>query len=117
MFIDTMARFAELRGRVYHPLFGLTIDVGHLHCQGETPIGEHLRRWRDLLWNIHIEDMRRGVHDHLMFGEGEIDFPPVLRTLRDIGYVGGVYVELSRHSHDAVETARKSLAFLQGALG
>jgi sugar phosphate isomerase/epimerase len=115
MFIDTLARFAELRERVNHPGFGLTIDVGHLHCLGETPIADHLERWRDLLWNVHIEDMRRGVHDHLMFGEGEIDFAPVLRTLRQIGYAGGVYVELSRHSHDAVETARRALAFLGGA--
>jgi sugar phosphate isomerase/epimerase len=113
MFIDTMIRFAELHRRVNHPAFGLTLDIGHLHCQGETPISDHLRRWAVNLWNVHIEDMRRGVHDHLMFGEGEIDFGPVLRTLDEIGYVGGVHVELSRHSHDAVETARKALAFLK----
>ena len=77
MFIDTMDRFAELRDRVDHPLFGLTIDIGHLHCLGEVPIADQLRRWRERLWNVHIEDMRRGVHDHLMFGEGEIDFGEV----------------------------------------
>ncbi len=115
MFIDTMARFDDLRRAVNHPAFGLTIDVGHLHCQGETPIAAHLERWRDLLWNVHIEDMRRGVHDHLMFGEGEIDFGPVLAALRATGYAGGAYVELSRHSHDAVETARRALAFLRTA--
>jgi sugar phosphate isomerase/epimerase len=112
MLIDSMERFAELHQRVNHPAFGLTIDIGHLHCQGETPIADHLRRWRHLLWNVHIEDMRRGVHEHLMFGEGEIDFGPVLRTLDEIGYTGGVHVELSRHSHDAVKTARRALAFL-----
>jgi sugar phosphate isomerase/epimerase len=112
MFIDTLARFAELKDRVQHPFFGLTIDIGHLHCQGEVPISDHLRRWKDWLWNLHIEDMRRGVHDHLMFGEGEIDFAPVMQTLKEIGYSGGVHVELSRHSHDAVETARKAFAFL-----
>jgi sugar phosphate isomerase/epimerase len=115
MFIDTMTRFAELRRHVDHPAFGLTIDVGHLHCQGEVPIADNLERWHDLLWNVHIEDMRRGVHDHLMFGEGEIDFGPVLGTLRAVGYAGGVHVELSRHSHDAVETARRALAFLRAA--
>jgi sugar phosphate isomerase/epimerase len=112
MFIDSMARFAELHAAVAHPAFGLTVDVGHLHCQGEVPIAAHLRRWRQWLWNIHIEDMRRAVHDHLMFGEGEIDFGPVLATLADIGFAGGVHVELSRHSHDAVETSRRALAFL-----
>jgi len=112
MFIDTMPRYRELAARVDHPAFGLTLDVGHLHCQGETPIAHHLVASRDRLWNVHIEDMRRGVHDHLMFGEGEMDFPPILQALRDIGYAGGVHVELSRHSHDAVNTARRAIAFL-----
>ncbi len=51
MFIDTLARFAELKDRVNHPLFGLTIDIGHLHCQGEVPISDPMpwsrpgKRW------------------------------------------------------------------------
>ncbi len=113
MFIDTMTRFDELCRRVDHPSFGLTIDVGHLHCLGEVPIADQLRKWRHLLRNVHIEDMRRGVHDHLMFGEGEIDFAPVLAALEEVGFTGGVHVELSRHSHNAVETARRALAFLR----
>lgn len=113
MFIDTMAKYQELYERVNDPAFGLTIDVGHLHCLADVPIAKFLRAWKDVLWNIHIEDMKRWVHEHLMFGEGEIDFRPVLRTLQEINYQGGVHVELSRHSHDAVETARKALAFLK----
>jgi sugar phosphate isomerase/epimerase len=113
MFIDTTPRFAELHERVGHPSFGLTLDVGHLHCMGELPIAEHIRRWKDWLWNVHIEDMRRGVHEHLMFGEGEVDFGEVLGALREVGYAGGVHVELSRHSHDAVETARRAMEFLR----
>lgn len=112
MVIDTMERYAALREQVAHPAFGLTLDIGHLHCLDETPIAEQIHRWQHVLWNVHIEDMRRGVHDHLMFGEGEIDFRPVLAALRDTSYVGGVHIELSRHSHDAVETARRALAFL-----
>jgi sugar phosphate isomerase/epimerase len=113
MFIDTMDRFRTLCDKVPHAAFGLTLDVGHLHCQGEAPVAPHLRRWRERLWNVHIEDMRRGVHDHLMFGEGEMDFGEVVAGLKEIDYWGGVHVELSRHSHDAVETARRALAFLQ----
>jgi sugar phosphate isomerase/epimerase len=114
MFIDTMAKYEELHRRVNHGAFGLTLDVGHLHCQGELPIASHIERWKDRLWNVHIEDMRRGVHEHLMFGEGEMDFAPILQALKAISYDGGVHVELSRHSHDAVNTARRALAFLQG---
>jgi sugar phosphate isomerase/epimerase len=57
--------------------------------------------------------MHRGVHEHLMFGEGEIDFPPVLKALAEVGYPRGVYVELSRHSHQAPQAARRAFAFLQ----
>ncbi|MFO0847072.1 MAG: TIM barrel protein [Gemmataceae bacterium] len=99
--------------RVNHPAFGLTVDVGHLVCNGELPVSEHLVRWKDWLWNVHIEDMRRGVHDHLMFGEGEVDFADVFAGLRAANYQGMVSVELSRHSHDAVNVARKSFEFLR----
>ncbi len=117
MFIDTMDKFAELHARVNHPAFGLTIDVGHLVCNGELPVSKFLTDWKHVLWNVHIEDMKAGVHDHLMFGEGEVDFADVFAGLRAAGYTGGVYVELSRHSHDAVNTARKSKAFLGQFLG
>jgi L-ribulose-5-phosphate 3-epimerase len=116
MFIDTMDKFAELHAKVNHPAFGLTVDVGHLVCNGELPVSRFLTEWKHVLWNVHIEDMRRGVHDHVMFGEGEVDFADVFGGLRAAGYAGGVYVELSRHSHDAVNTARKAKAFL-GAFG
>lgn len=117
MFIDTMDRFAELHARINHPAFGLTIDVGHLVCNGELPVSKHLIQWKHVLWNVHIEDMRIGVHDHLMFGEGEVDYADVFAGLQAAGYSGGVYVELSRHSHDAVNTARKAKAFLDQYLG
>jgi L-ribulose-5-phosphate 3-epimerase len=113
MFIDTMDKFAELHGKVNRKNFGLTLDVGHCVCLGETPVSGHIRRWQDWLWNVHIEDMRKGTHDHLVFGEGEVDFADVFAALKEVGYRRGVFVELSRHSHDAVETARKSMAFLR----
>jgi sugar phosphate isomerase/epimerase len=116
MFIDTMAKYAQLFAHLRAEHFGLTLDVGHLHCLGETPIADHIGRWAKVLWNVHLEDMKRGVHDHLMFGEGEIDFPPVFAALKEAGYQGGVHVELSRHSHNAVETARHALRFLQPLL-
>lgn len=124
MFIDTMQAFEDLLLRIGEeipdrsdvPKLLLTLDIGHLHCQGETPIGEVIRRWAGRLANVHIEDMRRGVHEHLMFGEGEIDFPPVLRALADVGYTGGIYVELSRHSHEGPQAARRAFDFLRKSL-
>jgi L-ribulose-5-phosphate 3-epimerase len=114
MFLERIEQFAELEHLVNHPRFGLTLDVGHLICTGELPLTQHVLNWSHKLWNVHIEDMRAGVHDHLMFGEGEVPFAEVFAALKQVNYQGGVFVELSRHSHDAVRTARKSLEFLQG---
>jgi sugar phosphate isomerase/epimerase len=50
-----------------------------------------------------------------MFGEGELDFPPILKVLADNKYTGLVNVELSRDSHRAPEVCRRSLEFLQAA--
>ena len=115
MFVDSMERFHLLSETINSPSFLLTLDVGHLHCQGETPIEAQIKRWSDHLVNVHIEDMRAGVHEHLMFGEGEMEFEPILRALRDANYLGGVHVELSRHSHDAPNAARCAYEFLTAA--
>jgi sugar phosphate isomerase/epimerase len=112
MLIDTMARWEELLAQPGMDDLRLTLDVGHLHCQGEGPIDVVVRRWAPRLVNVHIEDMRAGVHEHLMFGEGEIDFAPVLRALSAAGYAGGVHVELSRHSHEGPSAAQKAFDFL-----
>lgn len=112
MFIDSMAAFERLLARLDAPLLGLTLDIGHLHCQGEVPPEKYIRRFAARLVNVHIEDMRRGVHEHLMFGQGEIDFPPVIQSLAEMGYAGGVHVELSRHSHEGPEAAQRAYDFL-----
>jgi L-ribulose-5-phosphate 3-epimerase len=112
MLIDTMDRFAELLELVDSPLLKLTLDIGHLHCSGETPIVDAIRCWHERLGNVHIEDMRAGVHEHLMFGDGEIDFPPVIAALSDVGYDGPLNVELSRHSHVGPEVAKQAFGFL-----
>ncbi|WP_194908138.1 TIM barrel protein [Catenulispora rubra] len=94
---------------------GLTLDVGHCRAVEEQPVPECVLRAAPRLVNVQIDDMVRGVHEHLEFGAGEIDFPPVIAALIDSGYSGLVGVELPRHSHAAPEVARRSLEFLRAA--
>ena len=112
MFVDTMERFAELQRRLSHPRLKLTLDVGHLHCQGETPIADYIAHWGREIVNVHIEDMRGGIHEHLMFGEGEMNFPPIIEALAAAGYRAGIHVELSRHSHEGPTAAQRAYDFL-----
>ncbi len=116
MLIDTMDKFDQLRERIDAPNFKLTLDIGHLHCQRETPLGDYIRRYGDQIVNIHLEDMKAGVHEHLPFGEGEIDFPPIFKALKEIDYQGPINVELSRHSHDGPNMAKQAFEFLKPLL-
>jgi len=113
MFIDTMKSFSRLLQWIDAPHLQLTLDVGHLWCQGELPIADYIARWGQRIVNVHLEDMRAGVHEHLMFGEGQMHFPPILEALGKTGYQGGLHVELSRHSHEAPIAAKKAFDFLQ----
>ncbi|HEX5105340.1 MAG TPA: sugar phosphate isomerase/epimerase family protein, partial [Pirellulaceae bacterium] len=116
MFIDTMKSFSRLLQWIDAPHLQLTLDVGHLWCQGELPIADYIARWGPRIVNVHLEDMRAGVHEHLMFGEGQMHFPPILEALAKTGYQGGLHVELSRHSHEAPIAAKKAYDFLKPLL-
>ncbi len=116
MMIENLAGYERLRNALGAPAaFGLTLDIGHCRCLESAPVPECVLGSADRVVNVQIEDMRRGVHEHLEFGSGEIDFPPVLAALTKIGYSGLVSVELPRHSHAAPLVARRSLAFLRQA--
>lgn len=116
MFVEDIAGYEQLADRLGNPRrFGITLDIGHCRCLEPLPVAECVHRVGPRLVNVQIDDMRRGVHEHLEFGEGEIDFPPVLAALADVDYRGLVSVELPRHSHAGPDVARRSLVFLQAA--
>lgn len=115
--LATLADFHHLRTLLGSPpALGLTLDIGHCQCLEPRTPAECVREAAPWLRHVQIEDMRRGVHEHLPFGDGEIDFPPVLDALTATGYQGLTVVELPRHSHAGPELARSSIEFLQAAL-
>jgi L-ribulose-5-phosphate 3-epimerase len=116
MLVETIDDWFTLRGRLGAPgCFGLTLDIGHCRCVEPSPVADCVAKAGPHLVNVQIDDMRRGVHEHLEFGAGEVDFPAALRALAGAGYGGLTAVELPRHSHDAPALARASLAFLTAA--
>lgn len=114
MLVESLADLVELRRRVPHPALGLTLDLGHLAITEDPPLEAAVTTWAEELVNVHIDDVRDRRHEHLPLGEGELDFPPLLGALRDVGYEGLVLVELSRHSHEAPLLAARSIATLRG---
>ena len=114
--LATLADFHRLRRILGDPgSLGLTLDIGHCQCLEPLTPADCVRAAAPWLRHVQIEDMRRGVHEHLPLGGGEIDFPPVLAALAATGYQGLTVVELPRHSHAGPHFAEHSLPFLHRA--
>jgi sugar phosphate isomerase/epimerase len=114
MLVDDMAKFEVLKKHISSARFGLTLDIGHVFCTETAPFRQVYGKFANLVRNIHIEDIRDRKHEHLMFGEGQLDFVAILRVLNDNKYTGLINVELTRDSHRATEVARASIEFLTG---
>ena len=110
--IDGHARYRELRKRLGREDLMTTIDIGHLIVTEPGAPHDHLAEFAPSLRNVQVDDAKRGIHEHLVPGAGEIDFAPVFGELRRIGYQGPVALELSRDSHRAAEVAAASFKAL-----
>jgi sugar phosphate isomerase/epimerase len=56
------------------------LDLGHVHCGRQHPAGIVSS---PAICATSTSKTRCGVHEHLMFGEGEMDFPPIFAAARD----------------------------------
>ena len=106
--IDGHAKYRELRRRLGREDLKTTIDIGHLIVTEPGAPQDHLAEFAGSLRNVQVDDARRGVHEHLVPGAGEIDFVPVFQELKRLKYAGPVALELSRDSHRAAEIAAEA---------
>jgi sugar phosphate isomerase/epimerase len=66
--------------------------------------------------HVHLDDIADGVHEHKMFGEGDLDLPEALGALREVGFTGLAAVELSRDAHRGAQAAEEAMGHLRRAL-
>lgn len=99
MLIETIDDYRRLKAVA--PNLQLALDTGHCLVTGDRDPADAVREMRGELGTVALEDMRRGVHEHLPFGEGDMDVKSVLAALREVEFNKLVCVELSRDSHRA----------------
>jgi protein FrlC len=90
---------------------GVNYDIGHSFvCNEDIPQVTRTLAKRGLLQHIHLEDIEEKkdgtrVHFHLIPGDGNIPFLPILQTLKEVGYKGCTTLELyslwDRHPEEA----------------
>jgi sugar phosphate isomerase/epimerase len=111
MLVETVDDFAALAREI--PRLKLALDLGHCLVSGEREPAAAVEEFAGVLGTVSIEDMKRGEHVHLAFGEGDMDTPGVLDALEAVEFRGLVCVELSRESHRADTMVPQALAYLR----
>ena len=82
LLIETADQFLELMQHIDSPAVGMNYDVGHAYCVGEDP-ATTIPRVAKYIRHFHLEDIAATrVHQHLIPGDGAIDFPAVLRAIK-----------------------------------
>jgi sugar phosphate isomerase/epimerase len=119
LFIATAIDALRMINDVGVPNLGVTLDIGHsVVCGEDVPAVIIMLAREKVLNHIHIEDIKDKVHFHLVPGEGDIDFKPILKTLEKVNYQGAVSVELySLWDKDPVEACKKSYQYLMTNFG
>ena len=108
MLVETVAEWEALGV----PGLALALDTGHCLVTGDIDPAEAVRRHAGSLGTVAVEDMRRGVHTHLPFGEGDMDMPAILDALEAADFKRLVCVELSRESPQADKAIPQSIRWL-----
>ncbi|WP_105566240.1 TIM barrel protein [Microbacterium halophytorum] len=115
MIVETVAQVLRWRELVGDPAnLGVTIDIGHAIAVDEPggAVGA-IRAAGELLFNVHVDDMPQGRHEHLPLGEGDLDLAATFAAIDETGFSGIAAVELPRHTGEAPQRARESLAAMR----
>jgi sugar phosphate isomerase/epimerase len=86
-------------------------DVGNSDEHGYDVVREIRRLGRERICMLHLKDGKN------FLGEGRIDFPQVIRAIRDIGYQGYLSLETPIPNGPMADGMRRNLAYIRALLG
>jgi sugar phosphate isomerase/epimerase len=90
----------------------LNFDIGHFYCVGEDPT-DLIYKLSEYTEHFHLADIASNrIHNHLIPGEGSINFRSVFKAIEAIGYKGFVTVELYPYQLCPKEAGKKAYEYL-----
>ncbi|MBP5761202.1 MAG: sugar phosphate isomerase/epimerase [Verrucomicrobia bacterium] len=108
-FINTAAQAVELTEQLHSKAFQIILDVKAMYAEGR-PLPQIIRESRGKFAYFHANDRNlKGP------GFGDVDFVPIFRALREVGYDGVVSVEVFKFEEGPQEIATRSLETLKKA--
>jgi len=111
---EQISDYDYVLGRVKDPRVGINLDTGHFHSAGVDTV-ELIHKYKGRLHGVHIKD-HVGLQS-VGIGRGEVDFPAVIKALKEAGYERGLTVELEHpDKENTLYYVREALAYLSGLL-
>lgn len=93
--------------------FGICLDTGHLNLTDKNQ-REFILKAGDKLKALHIADNNGNIDQHLMpFNRGTVDFPEVVKALKEINYSGIFNLEISGERGIPLELRDAKLQYIK----
>lgn len=113
LLLENTAEFKAFIKDVQSETVGLNFDIGHFFCAGENPAEafEELFEW---VGHVHLEDIAADrSHNHLIAGQGVIEFLEIFQAMEILGYRGDISLELYPYVDTPEAAGRESLEYLR----
>lgn len=110
----TTAQLLQLRDEIGSDALCANMDIGHAFLCDPDPLGA-VAQLGELIVHCHLEDMRRGVHDHLVPGRGDMDLAAFVSALENAGVSGPAALDL--YGYDYEKVAPQALEYLSSISG
>lgn len=94
---------------------GFCPDTAHLAAGGGDPAAV-IRKYPDRIRHVHLKDFRADPFEFLPLGEGDLDFPDIIRAVKESGYDSWLMVELDNYAGDPRAAAEISKKYLDKIL-
>ncbi|MCM8830215.1 MAG: sugar phosphate isomerase/epimerase [Candidatus Omnitrophica bacterium] len=106
-FINTASQAIDIIEEMSHPYLKLHLDVKAMSDEQKS-IPEIIREGRKYLKHFHTNDKNLGGP-----GSGDIDYTPIIATLKEIGYNGWLSVEVFDFTPGPEAIAKQSIEYLK----
>lgn len=106
--VDVAARLVK---EVNHPGFTLMVDCRSMGKDDRWSVPDQIKSVWPQFKHVHVNDP-----NSLGPGMGDLDFGPIMRTLRDLGYDRWVSLEAGKLDLGAERISRESMANMKAAL-
>jgi sugar phosphate isomerase/epimerase len=96
---------------------GCCLDMGHSVRSGED-IAKIVKKYHKWIYDVHIKDETAPskAGETWEMGRGVIDFRPIVKALRKVGYTGVLSVEFEKNGDNPHHGIAESIGYLRGIL-